>query len=58
MIRWIVQVVLRPEQTKGFVLLKKRWVVVHQPKIAGLGQAGGAGEAEGAGGERDFFCCY
>ncbi len=25
--RWIIQVVLRPEQTKGFVLLKKRWVV-------------------------------
>jgi len=25
--RWIVQVVLRPKQTKGFVLLKKRWVV-------------------------------
>jgi transposase len=25
--RWIVQVILRPEQTKGFVLLKKRWVV-------------------------------
>jgi transposase len=25
--RWIVQVVLRPEQKKGFVLLKKRWVV-------------------------------
>lgn len=25
--RWIVQVVLRPEQTRGFVLLKKRWVV-------------------------------
>ncbi|KGF71385.1 hypothetical protein DO97_17200, partial [Neosynechococcus sphagnicola sy1] len=25
--RWIVEVVLRPEQTKGFVLLKKRWVV-------------------------------
>lgn len=25
--RWIVQVVLRPEQTKGFLLLKKRWVV-------------------------------
>lgn len=25
--RWIVQVVLRPEQVKGFVLLKKRWVV-------------------------------
>lgn len=24
---WLVQVVLRPEQTKGFVLLKKRWVV-------------------------------
>jgi transposase len=24
---WIIQVVLRPEQTKGFVLLKKRWVV-------------------------------
>jgi hypothetical protein len=22
--RWIVQVVLRPEETKGFVLLKKR----------------------------------
>ena len=27
MCRWIVLVVLRPEQTKGFVLLKKRWVV-------------------------------
>jgi putative transposase len=25
--RWVVQVVLRPEQTKGFALLKKRWVV-------------------------------
>ncbi|MEH2249327.1 IS5 family transposase [Nostoc sp.] len=25
--RWIVQVVLRPEEAKGFVLLKKRWVV-------------------------------
>jgi len=25
--RWLVQVVLRPEQTKGVVLLKKRWVV-------------------------------
>jgi len=25
--RWIVQVVLRPEQTKGFALLKKCWVV-------------------------------
>ncbi len=25
--RWIVQVVLRPQQSKGFVLLKKRWVV-------------------------------
>jgi putative transposase len=25
--RWIVQVVLRPEQTKGFTLVKKRWVV-------------------------------
>ena len=25
--RWIVQVVLRPEQTKGFVLIKKRWKV-------------------------------
>ncbi len=24
---WIVQVVLRPEKTKGLVLLKKRWVV-------------------------------
>ncbi len=24
---WILQVVLRPQQTKGFVLLKKRWVV-------------------------------
>jgi transposase len=24
---WIVQVVLGPEQTKGFVVLKKRWVV-------------------------------
>lgn len=25
--RWIIQVVLRPEHSKGFVLLKKRWVV-------------------------------
>lgn len=25
--RWIVQVVLRPEHSKGFVVLKKRWVV-------------------------------
>jgi putative transposase len=25
--RWVVQVVLRPEQSKGCVLLKKRWVV-------------------------------
>jgi putative transposase len=25
--RWIVEVVLRPQQTKGFVLLKKRRVV-------------------------------
>lgn len=25
--RWIVQVVLRPQQRKGFVLLPKRWVV-------------------------------
>jgi transposase len=25
--RWVVQVVLRPEQTKGFVVLKKRWIV-------------------------------
>lgn len=25
--RWIVQVVLRPQQTKGFSVLKKRWVV-------------------------------
>ena len=24
---WLIQVVLRPEQTKGFKLLKKRWVV-------------------------------
>ena len=24
---WIVYVVLRPEESKGFVLLKKRWVV-------------------------------
>jgi transposase len=24
---WILKVVLRPQQTKGFVLLKKRWVV-------------------------------
>ena len=23
--RWIVQVVLRPKQSQGFVLLKKRW---------------------------------
>ncbi len=25
--RWIVEIVLRPQQTKGFVVLKKRWVV-------------------------------
>lgn len=25
--RWLVQVVLRPEQTQGFVLVKKRWIV-------------------------------
>ena len=25
--RWIVLVVLRPKQNKGFVVLKKRWVV-------------------------------
>jgi len=25
--RWVVQVVLRPQQTKGFRVLKKRWVV-------------------------------
>jgi len=25
--RWVIQVVLRPEQTRGFILLKKRWVV-------------------------------
>ncbi len=25
--RWIVQVVLRPQETKGFVLLPKRWRV-------------------------------
>ena len=25
--RWIVQVVLRPKETQGFMLLKKRWVV-------------------------------
>lgn len=25
--RWVLWVVLRPEQSKGFVLLKKRWVV-------------------------------
>ncbi len=25
--RWIVQVVLRPKQRQGFVLLPKRWVV-------------------------------
>lgn len=24
---WVVQLVLRPEQTQGFVLLKKRWIV-------------------------------
>lgn len=32
--RWIVQVVLRPEQTKGFVLLKKRWVVERNAWLA------------------------
>lgn len=25
--RWVVQVVLRPEQTVGLVVLKKRWIV-------------------------------
>lgn len=25
--RWILQVVLRPQQTKGFVVFKKRWEV-------------------------------
>ena len=25
--RWVIQVVLRPKEVKGFVLLKKRWVV-------------------------------
>jgi len=25
--RWIVQVVLRPQEHKGFVLLRKRWIV-------------------------------
>lgn len=25
--RWVVQVVLRPQQRKGFILLPKRWVV-------------------------------
>jgi transposase len=25
--RWVLQVVLRPKQTKGFQVLKKRWVV-------------------------------
>jgi transposase len=25
--RWILQVVLRPKEHKGFVLLPKRWVV-------------------------------
>ncbi|RCJ25803.1 hypothetical protein A6S26_15875 [Nostoc sp. ATCC 43529] len=25
--RWIVQVVLRSQEAKGFMLLKKRWVV-------------------------------
>jgi transposase len=24
---WIVEVVLRPKETKGFVLVKKRWIV-------------------------------
>ncbi|MFN6450602.1 MAG: hypothetical protein RMX59_035480 [Nostoc sp. DedSLP05] len=32
--RWIVQVVLRPEQTKGFVLLKKRWVMERNARLA------------------------
>ena len=25
--RWVVHTVLRPEQTQGFVRLKKRWIV-------------------------------
>lgn len=32
--RWIVQVVLRPEETKGNVKLKKRWVVERTNGIA------------------------
>ena len=37
--RWIIQVVLRPEQTRGFVLLKKRWVV--EPTLGWLMGYGG-----------------
>ena len=34
--RWSVQVVLRPEQTKGFVLLKKRACSGANPRLARL----------------------
>ncbi len=34
--RWIVQVVLRPKQRKGFVLLPKRWVVERRLCLKGL----------------------
>jgi transposase len=30
---WILNVVLRPQQTKGFVLLKKRWIPTLLPQI-------------------------
>ena len=37
--RWIVLVVLRLEQSKGFVLLKKRWVVERTyGKVDGAGR--------------------
>jgi transposase len=32
--RWIVEVVLRPEQTQGFVVLKKRWLVERTVRLA------------------------
>jgi putative transposase len=32
--RWLVQVVLHPEEAKGFVLVKKRWVVIFDTSFA------------------------
>jgi transposase len=51
--RWIVQVVLRPQERKGFVLLPKRWVVERTYGKAQLVRQRGLlprGDAKGDGG--------